>query len=172
MSAAAAAKEDSECDCGAEQADNEKPEPQDPVQPQGLPVDRDFHPLKSTPRRLPEKSQAHSLGVFTLGMADKIATNIESDTSVAVGQDIKVMVFSVRLPGQNDDEFIAYQVAGETGQPRRIDPHYITNVRYQPAYGDRVLTLQISDPVNLHLKGETVYLLRGPATTEGESTED
>jgi hypothetical protein len=131
-----------------------------PTQPEGVPVADDFNPIDA--KRLPAKSEADSLGFFTLHMKNKIATDIDSDKSVPVGQDIDVKLFRVRLPFVAEDQFIAYEVKQRNESAKEFNPINITDVRYNPEDGDRVLTLRLSHPGYPHLGGKDVYLLRGP----------
>jgi hypothetical protein len=110
---------------------------------EGLPVNDDFEPVKE--RRIPQESVSRLIGFYTLGTANKVATNVDSDTCVKVGNDIEVKIFSVRIPKVDEEQLIAYEVKQRNESARRIESDSITNVRFEPIVGDRALSLQVND---------------------------
>jgi hypothetical protein len=142
-------------------------EPITPIKPEGVPVADDFDPTAtiSAPipyQRLPLDSKATLVGYFKLKLKNKVATNIESDTTATVVRDSDVKLFRVSLPSVTEDQFIAYEVINPNGSAKEIPSKNIVKVRYSSIDGDRVLTLQIAAPNHPQLNGKSVYLLRGP----------
>jgi hypothetical protein len=134
-----------------------------PIQPEGVPVADNFDPTAAVPyQRLPPDSKATLVGYFKLKLKNKVATNIESDTTATVVRDSDVKLFRVTLPSATEDQFIAYEVINPNDFASEIPSKNIVNVLYSPIVGDRVLTLQIAAPNHPKLNGKSVYLLRGP----------
>jgi hypothetical protein len=150
--------------CGSDATDTDAAREARPVEPPtGLPVDRDFDPITTEPK-LPERSRAQVIGTFKLSTKDKVATNIDSTSCVAVGEDIYVKIFRVITPQTpGEPQMIAYELKAPDPEATTVAPSQITNVRYDPSFPDipdRILGLQISHRDHPVLKNKQVIVLR------------
>jgi hypothetical protein len=131
-----------------------------PIQPEGLPVAEDFDPVKED--RVGSETTATPIGFFLLKTKDKIATNIDSDSTAPIRKDIEVKIFRVQFPFNDGPRFIAYECTRESAPVKTIEARSITNVRFNSKDGDRILMLKIAERDLPEVFGRKVYLLRGP----------